>query len=280
MTAIIKKETGIALYTDKEIEAISKLEVSSQSYIKALMDSKLSVIPKTDAGNTIFEIIKVAEFDSGLTKLHNDDLIVLAKSTYDLILDSYPNLTIEEFKTACKKGALNEYGKWFGICLTTIVVWIKGYLNHEGRIKAIKEWNAKIDFKTSNVPVAALLDFNKKGALRAFERYKFDKQMPFGAYAYYDVINELIGEDYKGRKTLITDPKERKRICDEVLAAKEKVALQQKKENDRKGNYATSEKLMEAILNGFEGSIEKDRKSAFLKAFFDKLIKENKPLKL
>lgn len=270
----------IVKYLDKEIEAIDKLEVGSKPYILALIAPKIVEMVKVDAGNGIYDIIKRAEFDSGLTKLHNDDLIVLAKSSYDLIQDSYPNLTMEEFKIACKNGALNNYGDWYGMCLKTIVFWIKGYLKTEGRAKAIKEWNAKIDYKSSNVPVAAILEFTKQGALNAFERYKAHKILPIGAFAYYDVINDLIGQDYNGTKTLITDPKIRGKIKADVKFKYLSVSLKERKIAEQQGDYQTTEKLMNGILEGFRGTMDHALKTEFLKAFFDQLIKENKQLKL
>lgn len=268
-------------YTDDELKAYDALESSSKPFLLALIGgNKISELDKIQAGTEIYNIIKVAEFDSGFTKLHDDDLLVLAKSTYDLIIDRYPNLTIQEFKVACKSGVLDVYGDWKGMCLKTIAFWINSYLNTEGRIKAIKEWNAKLENKTSNIPVAAILEFNKQGALRAFQTYKSTGRLPIGAFAYYDLINEMIGSDYKGIKTLVPDPEEREKICKEVLQIKINIALEEKKIAERKGNYRNAENLIEAIMNGFKGNMEKERKTAFLKSFFDSLIKQNKPLQL
>lgn len=261
---------------------ILDLQPSSKPYIMALfMGTKIVDMEPEKAGGQLYDIIKIAEFDSGLTKLNDEDLLILSKTTYDHIKEKYSNLTIEEFKTACKSGTLNVYGDWYGMCLKTIASWIKGYTTSEVRIKAIKEWNARLDsYKTTNVPVAAIWEFNKQGAINAFNSYKNSGRLPFGAFAYYDIINEMIGTEYKGSKTLITDPEERKRLYKSVKALHTQVAIKEKKLAEQKGNFENAMNLMSGIMDGFKGNVANSLKTAFLKSYFDNLMKQNKTLNL
>lgn len=268
--------------TDKEVKAINSLTVSQKSFITALIDSKLLVLSKEDCTNTIYQALKVAEIDSGMTKIDNKDLVQLSFSIHELIEDKYKNLTISELKIAFKNGVIGTYGQWFGMCLKTVNEWIKGYLNNEGRINAIKEWNAKIlKEETSDKPIHEINMFNKESSIRAFEHFKLTGSMPNASFAYYDIINELIGVDYNGKKTLIPDLEVRKKLVSECENLYSNLLLKEKKRNEVKGNLQESEKLIDLIIDpkGLKG-LERMTKEVFLKYYFNKLISENKRLEL
>lgn len=269
-------------FTDKEVIAIHSLPSIKQSFILALMDSKIATMEKVNAGNSIYEIVKISEFDSGIGKYDNDDLIVLSKSIYDLIIDRYQTLTITEFKKACKYGVINTYGDWQGMCLKTFNQWIKGYLNAEQRVTAIKEWNAKIaKSETSDVPVKSRIEFSKQSAIKAFEHYKLTKEMPLSPSSYYDVINEFIGIEYKGKKTLITDPETRKKIVAECEELHTKMAMGLKKKSETNGHFNEAEKLIEVIIDPKgQKTLERMIKAAFLKQYFNQLIESGKEMEL
>lgn len=280
MTQLVVKNSEIALYGEPGLAAIEKLELRHQKYIVALNSTKIADMDAASAGSVIYQTIKSAEFDSGLTKHNDDDLIVLAKTTYDLIMDRYKNLTTEEFKTACKSGVIENYGDWYGISLKSIAQWIKGYMGDEGRVKAIKEWMAKIEPKTSAQTVAAHIEFKKESAVRAFETYKSRGTLPLGAFAYYDLINELIGVEYKGFKTLIADPDQRRKIHQDTVDELNKHGAKEVGLAESRGNVESSEALLKVMSSGWKNNMDTALKSAFLKAFFDNLIKNNKPLQL
>ena len=266
----------------KQIRVMETLPMSQQAFVMAVMATKLMEIEPLDAGKQIYQILKVAEMDSGLTKLHDDDIKVLAKSVYDLMKVNYRGLTVSEFRTACKNGVVGMYEDWYGFCLKTVVQWIEGYLTNDLRKRAIQEWNAKIDKElTSDKPLAAKIEFSKESALRAFEHYKLKGEMPLAPAAYYDLINEWIGEYYKGNKTLVTDPEARMAILEDVKSRFEKICLSQKKLSERNGNHNEAEKLINLVMDPKGNkTLERMTKEAFLKHFFNYLIESNTDLKL
>lgn len=265
--------------SDKELKAMEVLPVSEKGFIMALTGSKICILSKEEAVSFIYEILKVSEMDSGLTKIENKDLVALGFTTYDLIKDRYQNLTTNEFTRACKEGVIED--GWYGMCLKTVNQWIKTYVNKELRLKAIKNWNLQIEkSETSDKPIIDKIFFSKRGCENAFQRYKDLGLMPAGAFAYYDFINDLIGIEYKGRKTLIDDLETRKKIIKQTTHEYTNKLLQAKVFEEKKGNMNLSEALMSIVASNFENDIGliNLQKGYFLKHFFNELIKQNKNL--
>lgn len=270
---LIKSES----YTEKEIKAVEVLAPSSQPFILALMDVKVLSIPIESCENYIYDILKLAEIQSGLTKIDNKDLFQLAEDTRQLILDQYPNITKAELYTAFRNGSLEMYGVWYGMCLKSVNQWIKGYIGKEARLKAIKEWNAQIEkSETSDKPLIDKMIFSKDACQKAFTWYKKYKELPFGAFAYYDIINDLIGEPFKpgySNKTLIKDSDIRKKIIAGVTEKHTKNLLREKNKQERRGNLSQAEALMSVITADFKNSksLENLIKIEFLKRYFDSI---------
>lgn len=262
-------------FTDNELKAIQSLPSIQQPFILAIMDSKIATMEKVNAGNSIYEIIKITELDSGIGKYLNDDLLLLAKSVYDLIVDRYSSLTITEFKLACKYGVIGTYGEWQGLCLKTFNQFIKGYLTGE-KVQAIKDWNAKVDKQlTSDKPITDSIKFDKESSIKAFEHFKLTQEMPMACFAYYDIINELIGVEFEGKKTLVPDQAVRKRIVKETSVLFNSLVNQERKK------FSKEENLMDIIIDtkGMKG-FERMLKREFLKHYFNQLIEEGKQLEL
>ena len=268
---------------EKEVKAIEALPVHQKPFILALIDFKILSLGKENGTNKIYEVLKIAEIDGGLTKIDNKDLVGLAFSVYELIERKYVNLTVSELRTACKFGIIEVYGKWFGICLKTIAQFIDGYILSEARKNAVKEWNAKIaKEETRETPVNEKIEISKPMILNAFNHFKLHGTMPVGAYAFYDILNELIGVDYKGIKTLVTDRETRLKLVEEVEGSYLKLTLQQIDLNTKRKNFDEVKKLQDSIDNGFKESktLTKWKKEAFLKHYFNQLIEEGKQLEL
>jgi hypothetical protein len=278
---LVKYET----YSEKEVKAVTALVPSSQAFVLALMETKVSVMSPRESDQYVYDVLKLSEIDSGLTKVDNKDLIKLAEDVKELLLDRYPTITKSEFRIACKNGVLEMYGQWFGMCLKSVNQWLKGYMAGEGRIKAIKEWNAQIEkSETSDVPIKAKEFFSKAACMKAFESYKKDREIAF-PFAYYDIINDLVGVPFKAgykNKTLVADPEVRKRIIAEVTESHTNGLLKEKLKQEKRGNHVSAEALMSIITADFKNtkSLENLIKGEFLKHYFDSLITENKQLKL
>ena len=264
--------------TASEIKGLETLPNDKKTIIQAMIDKKVLSGLKEDGVSFVFEVIKVTEINSGLTKLDNKDLTALAFSVYDLINENFKNLTHLELKTACKNGVIGNYGQWFGMCLKTFNEWIKAYLNAEVRKQAIKDWNLAVEkSQFSDKPIVNLDLFNKESCLRAFENYKNTGNMPMAAFAYYDTINDLIGVDYNGKKSLITDKAARKHLVSISEEEYQKMALNSKKRAEINGNFGAGETIMDALLTDVRAlkSFERITKFNFLKYYFDYLIKNN-----
>lgn len=265
MSQIVKA----AQYSEIEINSANLLPTPKKLLVLALMDSKIAIIEKQVAGNSIYEVLKVAEIDSGLSKMNNLDLIALAKSVYDLICEKYPNFTVSEFKSACKNGVIGNYGQWFGMCLKSVNEWIKGYLNSPERALAILEWNKLISEKTfriSEEPIILTKDYLINSAKQSFENYKETGKLPYVPHAIYDTIKEI-----SGLSTLI-DKKDWPEI--QEIAKKEYSERQTPKRGLKRG---INESLDFSVSNR---SYEFELKKQMLIFYFNGLISKGKNLEL
>lgn len=281
---IVKSNTDLILAAEtreKEIQAMELLQVSQRPFIMAVMDSRIVNLTPVDAGKEIYKILKVIEMDSGLTRIHDDDIAILAKSTHDIVNSNYKGLTVSEFRTACKNGVIGAYGEWFGFCLKSVVKWIEGYVTLDARKQAIKDWNDKLEReKFSEKPLVEKMFFSKQACIKTFEYYRKYKEEPFGAFSYYDILNELIGVEFKGHKTLVTDPEVRKKIFAECLEKHNRGLTSQKKKKESSGDFKVAEAIMSIVASDHQNSngLVNLQKAALLKHFFDQLIKEKKEL--
>ena len=266
-----------------EIKGLESLPEDKKIIIQSMVGEKVLSGLKKDGVTFVFEVIKITEINSGLTKLDNKDLTALSFSVYELINEDFKNLTKLELKAACKNGVIGNYGQWFGMCLKTFNEWIKAYLNHETRKQAIKEWNLAIEkSQFSNVPVANIDFFDSQSCINAFNTYKTSKIMPLAPFAYYDILNERLGTEYNGLKTLITDKEVRQTLVEQSDFEFVRLCTMGKKKYEKMGDLSGAEKIMDYLLEDKKGlkGYERIVKANFLKHYFETLIAENKEMKL
>lgn len=269
-------------YDTQEVAAIALLPANQSVFIHAMVAPRIVDLTTEEAIQSIFKTLKTAEVLSGLTKLDNQDVIVLATTSYNLIKDTYPALTVAEFEICCRNGVINEFGQWYGFCLKSVNQWIKGYTTQERRLTAIKDWNKAIEQKlTSEKPVYITPEYLKRAALTAFEEYKTGK-LPMVPHAIYDTLCELIGTDYnhptKGLiKILITDRAKAKELYKQAESDFTKELEIKNKRASR--SIAADIAQITSDLNGNK-TFEFRVKKYYLVFFFKKLIENNKTLEL
>jgi len=238
---------------------------------KAIRDLDTPVIKRACA-----EIISKAFFDAGQSMGQNTEEAnkVLAYQTEALFSELkgvFTNLTLPELKESFRRGIRNDSGQYFGLCGKTYHQFIKWFYNLPERQKS---W---VDFLAlTETPPEPKIDkalFSKEACKKAFDHYKQTKEMPFAAFAYYDILNELVGTDYNGVKTLVTDKEVRKEITVRLTDQHTKQMLFEKKKQEYKGNLSQAEGIMSAITADFKTgkSLENLIKAEFLKVYFDKI---------
>lgn len=262
-------------YTQEEIDCISLLEVSQQPFIIAMTADRISAMMKQEAVMFIFEQLNLRLIECGLGKENSNDVSLLSISTYDVICEHYKTLTTHQFIASTKNGVLNHYGEWYGFCLKSVNQWMRGYMNDEKHIRAVKDWNEKIKktvVRTSDKVTIELA--SKKSCVAAFEEYKVSKKLPFGAFAYYDIICECLGVHIKDslHKTVLPDANDRA-YC-----------VEKGKENYLNGCKIVGEtiynQIVQSVVAKHNRSFEFEIKKVALGLYFDKLIAQNKNLEL
>lgn len=268
--------------TDK----IEKLPVNQKYFVllrtgnKSIKDLEPNVVKRECA-----DIISKAFFDSGQKLGENSQesqkvLIFQTEALFSELTGVYANLTLPELKECFRRGVRNDSGQWFGLCGKTYHQFIKWFYNLPERQKSWVDFLTLIE--TPPEPKIDKLLFSKESCIRAFQHYKQSKRSPLAAFAYYDIINDLIGIPYKNFKTLLTDSVQRKEIHDKTLESFITQMSSVHKKEARRGNLSLAESIMLEISNEFKGNkaFENILKEQYLLAFFDKLILENKDLEL
>lgn len=267
-----------------ELSSIEALPVARKSFILAKTGQKLALAEKVGAQESVYQTLKLAEIQSGLSKIENEDLILLAKQAYALILDRYPAMTSLEFQAACRLGVVETYGQWYGMCLKSVNQWVKGYFADPEYMAAVKDWNKAIESQTLKLaesPEFIKLENSKKGLKNLFARYQETGRLDMLSFAYYDILNDLVGVELRGNKTLVTDPEIRKSIFEGVKTEMEFKYKEQKVRAEKRGDL-TQATLIGELLSRLDGEGEYHRrcKEKLLQAYFDNLITKCKTLEL
>lgn len=273
-----------------ENKAITSLPVLLREIVKAKYDLAIKTISDPSLEVQIKNMIVVAYAEMGLTlDKKNERVVTFLRETLmvDFRKPKYETVSFELIKMFVCAGVRGEYPLFNGqlntINIRNIHHWINEGLKSEKYKYALKEHQAMIEKEIKREPSIIEKEFlSKKGCLDAFERYKKNKEIPFGAFAYYDVLNDFIGVEYKntGKKTLVSDPAVRKEITTRLTEKHTKELLREKTKHEKRGNLGVAEGLMSAITADFKNtkSLENLIKAEFLMHFFDQLIKENKTL--
>lgn len=271
-----------------EKNAIPLLPEQFQPIVLAKYSDPIKKIGNLSLATEIRNMVVIAHAELGLNIDSKDDVISFMVDTLlkDLRAPKYATISIELVKLFVKNGVRGDYGTFKNqmniVNIQNIHYWINEGLKSETYKKAISEYNEILKKETEPVPVIDKILFSKSACIKAFEHYKMFKTAPFAAFAYYDIINELIGFEYNGIKTLLTDQELRKKITMETKQSYTESMLFNKNKAEKRGNYSLAESIMHDVSNEFKGQkgFENILKEKFLCAFFDQLINQNKNLEL
>lgn len=258
--------------TDKS--AISQMPQQLQKYALAKEGEIVAKMSVKFAIKSIYEIIAKTLVDTGVRNIQDQEQVIvnIADSVYKLICDKYKTLTINELKLVCFNGALEEYGKYFGINLKTVSDWLKGYLNDENKKKAMAEWNRLIDL----VQIKKYSDEQKEfivldGCVNFFEEYKqagILKQIlvPADSLAavFYDTLKEI--------KLLIFTKERKLQIYDEAEILYKKKLAESRDNRKIKFEQKDMDYMLEMIANNSNKSFANLCKRLSLYKYFDDLI--------
>lgn len=271
-----------------EKNVITLLPEHFQPIVIAKYSEPIKKIGNLSLATEIRNMVVLAHAELGLNIDAKDDVISFMVDTLlkDFRAPKYSTVSIELIKIFVKNGVRGDYGTFKNqlniVNIQNIHYWINEGLKSELYKKAIMEYNEILKKEQEPMPVIDKIMFSKNACIKAFEDYKLLKTPPFASFAYYDIINDLIGIEYKGFKTLISDSKLREKIINETKEYYTSAMIYNKKKAEAQGHYSFAEAIMSTVSNDFKGDkgFENKLKEKFLTAFFDELITNNKNLEL
>lgn len=271
------------MLTEQEKIVIGKMPEELRQYVLNKFSTPIKDISDYDLEMGCFRVVKdiMDAFSPG------KDQTPVIKNIYQLLVKDlrrpkFNLVAFAEIEDACYRGVRKEYGDFFSPNITVICGWIDSHLKSKERLEALNQFIIYSKQAVSYTPVTDKTIFSKSAIVKAFEHYKITKEAPFASWAYYNILVEIKGIDYQGKKTLIANKEERNKII-ETVTEKFKDGLE--KEHDRflkRGQTSQADQLMKVITGGLEksSSLQNRIKEAFLKHYFDGLIKNKSELNI
>lgn len=255
----------------KQNDLINQVSEHYRPYIEALRTSDLK---SKDKASNLFAILQALTQATALTGKINEDKNVdkfICENFLDQIKVKYPHARHGEISLAFKKGALGEYGEYFGINVTTCWKWWKSYAESKELLEAKRQWInlQESDMEgRSNKPLMLKEDI-KEPILNAFKEYLNSKQLPYTASSFYSVICKL-----KGVKTLIGNPEIRNQIKNEAY---ENYRVKLVTSGINRKDPKTFNELLDACLkNRMNPTYESETRRLALKYYFEECKLMNK----
>lgn len=197
----------------KQTDLIEKISAQYKPYIEALRTSTIKDTNRIDCLKHIYASLQLSmsyqsQEDNGAAKF-------ISEQFYDQALIKYPFARLGEITNAFKKGALKEYGDYFGINVQTVWNWFKKYQESSELLAAKREWINLVELGETHIALEpkVQLDITKEQILSLYSDFLESGDIPVYAKVYYDAILKT-----KGVKTLIEDNEVRGRIRDTAKA--------------------------------------------------------------
>lgn len=107
--------------------------------IELSLKRKIVLYEALEAVKKVKEIILYAY---SLCRFHIDDvdLGVMSGTMYEMILEIFPAVTLEEFKESAKRGVLGDYGDFNTLSVKTFMRFISDYLRSEERLHKLNKY--------------------------------------------------------------------------------------------------------------------------------------------
>lgn len=196
----------------KETDLLEKVAAQYRPYIEALRTPDLKSQKRSDNLNHIYKSIVLAMELVGSKNAENHDSIkFIAEKFFEEISVKYPYARHGEITLAFKKGALKEYGEYFGFNVQTMWVWFKKYMESPELLAARRQWIDIIEMPKAVPLLTGSSDIPKESIMNVFKDFKDRGVMPVYASVYYRAICK-----YKGLKTLVVNDEQKQRISKEA----------------------------------------------------------------
>lgn len=274
--------------TPIENKALETVPSNYREYLQAkFYPSVKSIVSDYNLSVEVNNLVHGAFLDLGMNiGDHKETAIYLTETlTKELRRPKYSILTLQEIGLFISKGIRREYptfnGQMNSLNIQNIYYWIDRGLESNERREALKKFNEALTAQ-EHVPKLDSLLFSNKRIMSAFQRYKSVGEMPVSGHAYYSIINDQIGQDYKGIKTLVTDPIQRKSIYEACKVEYTETLQKIKVKEERKGNSSVANGIASLLMGDLnsDSPFQNMVKKAYLKAFWDNLIANGEDLKL
>ena len=196
----------------KQTDLIEQVAAQYRPYIEALRTPDLKSQKRSDNLNHIYKSIVLAMELVGSKNAENQDSIkFISEKFLEEISVKYPFARHGEISLAFKKGALKEYGEYFGFNVQTCWIWFKKYMESPELLAAKRQWIDIIELPKKVPLLTAQSDIPKEPIMNVFKDYKDKGVMPVYASVYYRAICK-----YKGLKTLVSSDEQREKISKEA----------------------------------------------------------------
>lgn len=154
-----------------EQTAISPYEKGRNSFIELALKPSITTYEPVDAQNNIMATVAYAVTISG-QKVLAPEMKLIADEVHDRCKRLYPNVTLEEIRTAVKNGIYEEYGEYYGINAKYIMFFIESYLKSESRRLAKEAYENAKRIEQKPAPVKMTIGDYKSWILEDFRIFK------------------------------------------------------------------------------------------------------------
>jgi hypothetical protein len=255
----------------KKEDVVLRLPQQYQPFIKAIMSPTLGDCNRKENLRVIYAYIVESMALAGSQNITDSGALkFISENLYDEIFLRYRTIRHEEIRLAFRKGALKEYGDYFGFNVQTFYQFIKKYYESDELKRAKLEWNRLQDeldgITRSDKPIGSM-DIPKESILSLFNEFKEGNPLPSFARVYYDSILKI-----KGVKTLINDNDIRGKIRNEAKEEYSNSLVE-------KGVKRKQPELYNVLMNSFDKesrTFESISKKIALRYYFNECIKEGK----
>ena len=250
-------------------DIISKGSAQYRPYIEALRTPNLKDSNRVDNLKAIYTALITATTYTGAKNEDNGANKFLSEKFYEEIFIKYPYARHGEIMLAFKKGALREYGEYFGVNVQTLYNWFKKYQESDELKKAKLECNQLLDeeagIKRSDKPISGMFEVTIDNINNLYFDYKLNKELPSFARVYYDSLCKI-----KGVKSLISDKGAREEIRENSFREYNDSLKAKKYHIKEPDNY-------KKLINSFDkdsATFASISKRLALKWYFDEQIKQ------
>jgi hypothetical protein len=228
----------------------------------AMRTPHLKGSPRFDNLKSIYKSIVIATEYTGSIKAEDEKAFTFMTEKFlEEVVVKYPYARHGEIELAFRKGALKEYGDYFGINVQTLWNWFKKYMDSSELLNSKREWINLIEMPKSDKPVIDLKAEMREPILNAYKDFLTTETLPFTAPSFYTLICKI-----KGVKTVIESKEDRAKIKEEAFSSYKAKLMSEKTHIKNKPQF---DKLIEWAINGNNPSYDTEARRVALKYYFN-----------